>query len=156
MMAGMLLMLVKCPLVQYPELYNYLINTPGPCTGEALRAYRSLEAYNYFVCHHVQNIKQHDLSETSPVAFVADVVAPGQRIKEEKHKPWVCVSRNGYIVATHCTCAAGLVEACSHIAAQLFAIESMTQSRGRTEVSCSDIPCQWKKCEKQNLTSCTA
>lgn len=53
--------------------------------GEALRACRSLEAYNYFVCDHVQNIKQHDLSEASPVAFVAAVVAPWQHIKEEKH-----------------------------------------------------------------------
>lgn len=145
----------KLPPVQYLDLYNYLINTPGPCTSEALRAYRSLEAYNYFVCDHVRNIKQHDLSETSPVAFVAATVAPGQRIKE-KYKPWVCVRRSGCIVATHCTCAAGLGEACSHIAALLFAIESITQSRDKTEVSCTDIPCQWKKCENQNIASCTA
>lgn len=146
----------KLPPVQYLDLYNYLINTPGPCTGEALRAYKSLEAYNYFVCGHVQNMKQNDISETSPVAFVAATVAPGQRTTEEKYKPWVCVGRNGCIVATHCTCAAGLGEACSHIAALLFAIESITQSRDRNEVSCTDIPCQWKKCEKQNTTSCTA
>jgi len=138
MMAGMLLMLINCPRFSILT-FNYLINTPGPCTGEALRAYKSLEAYNYFVCDHFQNIKQHDLSETSPVAFVTATVAPGQRIKEEKYKPWVCVSRNGCIVATHCTCAAGLGEACSHIAALLFAIESITQSRDRTEVSCTDI-----------------
>ena len=33
----------KLPPTQYKSIYNYLINTPGPYTGEALEAFKSLE-----------------------------------------------------------------------------------------------------------------
>jgi len=38
----------KWPPVDYPSLYNYLIDTPGQFTREKLKAYKSLEAYNYY------------------------------------------------------------------------------------------------------------
>ena len=37
------------PPVEYGQLFNYLIDTPGPFTREKLKAYRSLEAYNYYI-----------------------------------------------------------------------------------------------------------
>ena len=41
----------------------------------------------------------------------------------------------------HCTCMAGLGEACSHISALLFAAEPNTQMR--KNVSCTYTPCSW-------------
>ena len=35
------------PDVEYPNIYNYLIESPY--TGENLKAYKSLDAFNYFV-----------------------------------------------------------------------------------------------------------
>ena len=41
---------LKWPNVEYGNLYNYLIKTPGPFTEESIDAYKSLEAYNFFYC----------------------------------------------------------------------------------------------------------
>ena len=37
------------PPVAYGDIYEYLVNTPGPFTREVLKAYKSLNAYNYYL-----------------------------------------------------------------------------------------------------------
>ena len=37
------------PPVHYGDISNYLVNTPGQYTVESLRAYKSLDGYNFFV-----------------------------------------------------------------------------------------------------------
>ena len=38
----------KWPPLEYPDLYTYLIEQPGEFTREKLKAFKSLEAYNYY------------------------------------------------------------------------------------------------------------
>ena len=38
----------KWPPVEFPSIYAYLVDTPGEFTREKLKAYKSLEAYNYY------------------------------------------------------------------------------------------------------------
>lgn len=44
------------PEITWADVYNYLINTASDFTKEKLMANKSLEAYNFFVCGHIQNV----------------------------------------------------------------------------------------------------
>lgn len=53
-------------------------------------------------------------------------------------KSWVVVKQNGPVVCAHCSCMAGLWEACSHIAALLFT--RMVNNTSSTTLLCSWLP----------------
>ena len=53
------------PDISWADIYNYLINMPSPYTHENLKAYKSLEAFNFFVCNHVQDMFYHSISKES-------------------------------------------------------------------------------------------
>ena len=46
--------ITKWPIVEFGSVYVYLSDTPGPFTRDNMRAYKSLEAYNFFVSGWVQ------------------------------------------------------------------------------------------------------
>ena len=39
---------LEWPNVEYPDIYNYLIETPSLCTKESLKTYKSLDGYKYY------------------------------------------------------------------------------------------------------------
>ena len=47
------------PEVTYSDIYSYLIDTPSEFRKEKMKCYKSLEAYKFFVCGHVQDICSH-------------------------------------------------------------------------------------------------
>ena len=49
----------------YILLYIYLISTASAYTHENLKAYKSLEAFNFVVCNHVQDVFYHSVSKKS-------------------------------------------------------------------------------------------
>ena len=52
------------PDISQPDIYNYLINHPsGVFTNESLKAYKYLDAYNYFVSGHVQEIYYYEIEK---------------------------------------------------------------------------------------------
>jgi hypothetical protein len=52
------------PDITWPEMYIYLIETPSEFTKDKLRAYKSLEAYNFFLNGHVQDVFYYDIKDT--------------------------------------------------------------------------------------------
>ena len=44
------------PKISYPDIVNYLLFAPSPVTAEELKCYKSMEAYNYFLCGWVKEI----------------------------------------------------------------------------------------------------
>ncbi len=111
------------PDVQYPDIYNYFIDTPSIYTKEDLK---SLDAYKYLLAGWFGNLSLHcveDSEETKKVILYGKV-RHSQAVNASPLLPWVVTTNDGTIMCSHCTCMAGLGEACSHIAAILFAVES--------------------------------
>ena len=53
------------PEVSWRDVSEYLIDSPSSFTKEAMKAYKSLEAYDYFMCGHVQYCFYHNISKDS-------------------------------------------------------------------------------------------
>jgi len=53
------------PDLQYPDIYNYLINFPSSYSGESLKAYKSLEGYKWTQSNFVTNIQLWSLPAKS-------------------------------------------------------------------------------------------
>ncbi len=78
-------------------------------------------------------------------------VRHSQSVSASHLKPWVAAEKCGTIICAHCTCMAGLGEACSHIAALLFAVEVHNRLK---DTSCTSQPCQWLSPTMKNVHIC--
>ena len=103
----------KWPPLQFADIYHYVIHTPSEFTHESLKAFRSLEAYNYFVSGHVQKCFYHKV-EGSKYCYIRSLVLPGQRQNPrtdgDLYDAWICLHDLGTINNGSCTCMAGLVQ----------------------------------------------
>ena len=66
------------PNITWLDITSYLIKTPSIFSKESLRAYKSLEAYDYFVCGHVQDCFYHPISEDDIFCLIKTQVLPSQ------------------------------------------------------------------------------
>ena len=58
------------PEITWRDVTEYLLDTPSAYTKESIKAYKSLETYNNFVCGHVQNCYYHEISPESKFCFI--------------------------------------------------------------------------------------
>ena len=132
---------VSMPEVEYLDIYDFLKSTPSPYTKEEQKAYKSLDGYKYLVAGWVGNISVHTVAPDNKKVSLAASVRHSQSVTATPLKPWVAAERCGNIVCIHCTCVAGLGEACSYISAMLFSAEAYTKYI--KSVSCTSDSCTW-------------
>ena len=98
---------IKCldqqwPDVEWPEIYEYLINSPGVYTRESMKSRKSLEAHNQFTSGWVRDVLHYPVPPHKDIfVFKADIM-PTQRINDVCHTPWVavcCIVKSGQIRA---------------------------------------------------------
>ena len=95
----------KWPDMQFGNIYTYLINTEGCYTKEKLKAFRSLEAYNYFYNGYVQTVYFY---LSGRFGILKAKVNPSQKAAENYHEPWIIICmESGSVMTAHCTCMAG-------------------------------------------------
>ena len=128
------------PQVEYPDIF---INATSSYTKEQLKAYKSLDGYNYFVQGWVGKVEvlQNVIHGDITVVVLKAAVKHSQSLSRPSLHPWIAAEKRGTILCAHCTCMAGVGEACSHIAALLFTAETNTRMMKNT--SCTSLPCSW-------------
>ena len=62
--------IASLPEITWRGVTEYLLDTPSTYTKESIKACKSLEAYDYFVCGHVQNCYYHEISSESKFCFI--------------------------------------------------------------------------------------
>ena len=123
--------------MEYPDIFNYLVTTPSKYTKEDLKGYKSLEGYKLFVDGWItkMNAVCTTASKGGQIFTVTGLVKHSQSISAQALKPWFAAEKGGMVICAHCTCMAGLGEACSHVSALLFAVQS--------NLSCTSKLCSW-------------
>ena len=78
---------------------HYLIKPPSVYTKGKLKAYKSLEAYDYFVCGHVQMYYYHPIKKYISFCFVKSQVLPSQRQSDSSnmYNVWVCIHKKTWV-----------------------------------------------------------
>ena len=93
----------KWPTVLYGDVYNHLIESKGRYMQQSLRAFKSLEAFNYFVSGHVRTVFCHEPSNHHCILMAE--VNLSQKSSSDTYKAWVIIQKqDGH---GHCTCKAG-------------------------------------------------
>ena len=97
--------LSQWPELEFGNIYTYLIETKGVYTKEKLKAYKSLEAYNYYRNGCVRTVYHFAVDNYS---ILKAKVNPSQRAADNNHDAWVILNRDtGSVKTGHCTCMAG-------------------------------------------------
>ncbi|XP_055012544.1 uncharacterized protein LOC129409807 [Boleophthalmus pectinirostris] len=129
------------PDLQYPDIYNYLVNFPSSYSGDSLKAYKSLEGYKWTQSGFVTNIQLWNL-QAKNCCIITGRVNHSQRLNDPQLKPWMVVWNDGVVLGAHCNCTAGLGESCSHVSAVLFSIWQHN-SRRKEEIAVTSKKCKW-------------
>lgn len=148
---------VKWPQVTDVDIYDYLVTRTSSYTYQQMKAYKSLEAYNYFISGFVLDMGLMRLDHTSIETannnnrvVVLGSVKHSQRMSDSPLRPWVAIREYGRIMFAHCTCMAGQGEVCSHVAALLFAIQANSKLQAKTV---TEEKCYWLPAAAKNVRS---
>ncbi|XP_048258168.1 uncharacterized protein LOC125383619 [Haliotis rufescens] len=127
------------PATNYIDIVNYLVFSPSPfCSLSDIRNYRSLEAYDRFVCGWVRDIVSYvhlSVEDGKAIHVVKSKVMHSQRLNEAPLHPWFITDDTGKVLSAHCNCIAGLGESCTHVASVMFAVKAIVRLREKEEVT---------------------
>ncbi|XP_064488342.1 uncharacterized protein LOC135400439 [Ornithodoros turicata] len=129
------------------DIVYYLVNSKA-CDLQDVKAYKSLESYNYLQCGWVGKLLAHKINNDA--VYVQGDVRPSQAVNNKPHKAWICARYSGEVVTAGCTCMAGRARVCSHVGAVLWKID-LAVCRGLTGSSCTDTAMQWNQGTKRNV-----
>ncbi|XP_048582277.1 uncharacterized protein LOC125561824 [Nematostella vectensis] len=105
-----------------------------------MKAYKSLEAYNFFVSGWVNSILTKKVTSSTRI-LVTGRINHSQRSRATPLKSWFLAEKSGEVIVAHCNCMAGLSEACSHIGALLFAVQA--GARMLSSTTCTQEKGKW-------------
>lgn len=135
------------PKVDFADVRDYLVNGTSFATREQFKAVKSMEAHNFLTSGWVQQPRSKVLGDRNVV--IVGKVRHSQSFREKPLQPWILFKPDGEVLLAHCTCMAGLGEACSHIGSILFYLEAVIKRR--EELTCTDKENAWLPPQLQTL-----
>ena len=139
------------PSIYICDISDYLKKTAAnnmDLINRLVNNYKEGKAYRYFTCEWVREIKYHPIRASAPCCVLQADVHASMSIRKKPYKVWVMASKKtqdcagGEIKTAHCSCPAGLLGSCNHIAGLLFRVEAAVKS-GATRPSCTEVECSW-------------
>ncbi|XP_070208037.1 uncharacterized protein [Littorina saxatilis] len=105
--------------------------------------------FRYYTCERVRELKYHPVRPSSPYCYLSANVFASMRMKTS-YTVWVMVTSKkegssgggGEIKEAFCSCPAGLLGSCNHIAGVLFRVEAAVKI-GATQRTGTEVSCQW-------------
>ncbi|XP_055539395.1 uncharacterized protein LOC129726563 [Wyeomyia smithii] len=126
-----------------------MVLDPSPFTGSPKECAKGMEAIMHFKNGWVKNLSAKKIGNK----FVTHgIVHHSFSLNEKPLRTWIISHEDGTIMAAHCDCAIGIMEACSHIGATLFALEGIRTAVLEKKLSVTDLPAYWKKPPKSVTT----
>ena len=110
--------------------------------------YKEGKAYRYFTDEFVKEVLIHPISESSKYCIKKTKCTPSQRVSAKPYDVWVVVEKDtpihpgGQILSAYCSCTAGLLGSCNHVAGMLFRIEAAVIT-GVTRPTCMSRLSEW-------------
>ncbi|KAG5869534.1 hypothetical protein JTB14_018666 [Gonioctena quinquepunctata] len=126
------------PPVAYPDIFSYIVLTHSFYTHEQMKAYKTLDAHEYFSAGFVLKIRTKIINDFH--VMVGKVKHP-IKASAKPLEVWCIITEDGSVSSGHCTSLAGKSEVCSHTGALLFAAEYANRNKGT--VSCTDVAALW-------------
>lgn len=83
----------------------------------------------------------YKIHNSSSADGVQPAYNPEQSFRDPALRPWLLIIADGELQVAHCTCMAGLGEACSHVGAVLFYIDAVIKRQ--SESACTDKENAW-------------
>ncbi len=111
-----------------------------------MKAYKS---YKYLLAGWVGEVSVNCIANSGGIVVVRAKVRHSQSVRASPLLPWIAAKKDGTVLCSHCTCMAGLGEACSHIAATLFTVDA--HSRFSKDDACTSQLCAWLPPSMQNV-----
>ncbi len=84
-------------------MYHYLVETERVYKRQAVKAYRSLDAYNYFVSRKAGSIRSYNVDN---VYLVFGKIGASQTLSKT-YSAWFVAKVTGKVISGHCTCMLG-------------------------------------------------
>ena len=78
------------PNIEFPDIYNFFINTPSPFTKEELKSYKSLDGYKYLVASWVGDLSVHPVAMRDEKLVLTASLRHSQSVSVSHLKPLGC------------------------------------------------------------------
>ena len=141
------------------DIFNHLIYHSTDYDKQGLAAYKSFDDYRLFNDGYVESLHTTQLKQEGVHVYVAKV-KPFMKLKTDEGKEyydlWFILegrgANRGSVLQARCKCKGGRDGGCKHIAAAMYALEDLVNTRGEDSVTSG--PCVWVKRPRANTQAC--